>query len=67
MDKTGGLLYASRAGIPTNKKLEFNGAYRQVCIYAFSPEELRCNYSDDIKTPMEKIARAISTSIKVNP
>jgi len=31
------LLYASRAGIPTNKKLEFISAYKQVCIYAFAP------------------------------
>jgi 4-hydroxy 2-oxovalerate aldolase len=31
----GRLLYMSRAPIPTGKKLEFKGAMRQVCIYAF--------------------------------
>ena len=34
------LYYASRAGIPTTKKLEFKRAHRQVCIYAFSPQSL---------------------------
>ena len=40
MDAENYLLYASRAGIPTNKKLGFEWAYKQVCIYAFSPTAL---------------------------
>jgi 3-deoxy-manno-octulosonate cytidylyltransferase (CMP-KDO synthetase) len=48
------LLYASREAIPTNKKLGFEWAYKQVCIYAFSPESLN-DFSSLIKTPLETI------------
>lgn len=34
------LLYASRAAIPYHQKSSFVKAYKQVCIYAFSPEDL---------------------------
>ena len=36
----GELLYASRAGIPTTKDLQFKAAYKQVCIYAFRAAQL---------------------------
>jgi 3-deoxy-manno-octulosonate cytidylyltransferase (CMP-KDO synthetase) len=48
------LLYASRAGIPTNKNLEFEWAYRQVCIYAFSSLALS-EFSTTDKTPLESV------------
>jgi 3-deoxy-manno-octulosonate cytidylyltransferase (CMP-KDO synthetase) len=34
------LLYMSRAAIPTDKKLSFQKAFKQVCIYAFTPKAL---------------------------
>lgn len=39
-DKNKKLLYASRAAIPYHQKFSFVTAYKQVCIYAFSPEDL---------------------------
>jgi len=48
------LLYASRAAIPTNKKLEFVKAYWQVCLYAFSPESLE-RFVSSKKTRLELI------------
>lgn len=45
------LLYASRAPIPSDKKLSFNESYKQVCIYAFSPK----NYIHYEKTRLESI------------
>ena len=53
-DIYGGLLYASRAGIPTTKNLEFVSAYKQVCIYAFSPNDL-ANFTSRLKTSLEEI------------
>ena len=53
-DKDRNLLYASRAGIPTNKKLGFVWAYKQVCIYAFSPAAL-LDFSSRSKTPLEEV------------
>jgi 3-deoxy-manno-octulosonate cytidylyltransferase (CMP-KDO synthetase) len=38
--KTGKLLYMSRAGIPLTKDGEFRFGFKQVCIYAFSKEQL---------------------------
>ena len=35
--KSNNLLYASRAPIPTTKQKQFVNAYKQVCIYAFTP------------------------------
>lgn len=48
------LVYASRAGVPTNKKLEFQGGNRQVCIYAFSPFALS-NFNNKKRTPLESV------------
>ncbi len=48
------LLYASRAGIPTDKSLRFIQADRQVCIYAFTREHLRAFCSAVMKTPLEQ-------------
>lgn len=47
------LLYMSRAPIPTNKELGFDGANRQVCIYVFSREHLEFFSGFTEKTPME--------------
>lgn len=53
--KDGRLLYMSRSPIPTNKKLEFQFAMKQVCIYAF-PYNSLINYgSVKEKTPLENL------------
>lgn len=39
------LLYASRAAIPTNKNLEFQEAYKQVCVYGFTDFALSSFYN----------------------
>lgn len=52
---SGKLLYMSRAAVPTTKELAFKGAYKQVCIYAFSAEHLRFFASVDEKTPVENL------------
>lgn len=54
MNKTNELLYASRAAMPTDKKLRFIEAHKQVCIYAFSPEALD-DFSSHRKTTLEEI------------
>jgi 3-deoxy-manno-octulosonate cytidylyltransferase (CMP-KDO synthetase) len=51
----GRLLYMSRAAIPTNKKLEFTSAKKQVCIYAFPKASLEKFNSVESKTPLEEI------------
>ena len=48
------LLYASRVGIPTNKNLEFQWGYKQVCIYAFSPLALS-EFSKFDRTLLESV------------
>ena len=48
------LLYASRAPIPTSKKLDFSKAWRQVCLYAFPYGALQ-RFTASAKTPMENI------------
>ena len=50
----GRLLYASRAPIPTSKKLDFSKAWRQVCLYAFPYQALQA-YTAVAKTPLESI------------
>ena len=51
----GRLLYISRAGIPTTKKLDFQKAYKQVCIYAL-PRGCLDEYANlNRKTPLESI------------
>jgi len=53
--KDGRLLYMSRAPIPTNKKLEFEKAMKQVCIYAYPRDVLIAFGSLKEKTPLESI------------
>ena len=53
--KDGRLLYMSRAPIPTNKKLEFEKAMKQVCIYAYPRDALITFGSLKEKTPLESI------------
>lgn len=48
------LIYASRAGIPTTKKLEYKRAKRQVCIYAFNKYALDY-FGNSPKGPIEAI------------
>lgn len=51
----GRLLYMSRASIPCTKKLEFKGAWRQVCAYAFPRVALKAFSETSQKTPLENI------------
>ena len=51
----GRLLYMSRAAIPTDKKLFFRKAMKQVCIYAFSKNHLEVFGQYGHKTPLESI------------
>ncbi|KEK27747.1 3-deoxy-manno-octulosonate cytidylyltransferase [Shewanella xiamenensis] len=53
--KSGKLLYMSRAGIPQTKTGEYKFGYKQVCIYAFSKEQLAFFYSNKVKTRHEQI------------
>ena len=53
--KTGRLLYMSRSGIPMTKAGEYKFSYKQVCIYAFSKEQLAFFYSSNSKTTHENI------------
>lgn len=48
------LIYASRAPIPSNKNSKFYSGFKQVCIYAFCPDDLE-TFSLTGKTPLEKI------------
>lgn len=47
------LLYISRAGIPTNKSLEYCTAHRQVGLYAFRRDALASFAATGAKTPLE--------------
>jgi 3-deoxy-manno-octulosonate cytidylyltransferase (CMP-KDO synthetase) len=51
----GRLLYMSRNAIPTTKTLNFESAWRQICIYAFPIECLARFTSQTEKTVIEKI------------
>lgn len=53
--KSGKLLYISRSGIPQTKTGEYKFGYKQVCIYAFSKEQLAFFYSNKVKTRNEQI------------
>ncbi|EJL6643216.1 3-deoxy-manno-octulosonate cytidylyltransferase, partial [Vibrio cholerae] len=53
--QSGKLLYMSRAGIPQTKTGEYKFGYKQVCIYAFSKDQLEFFYSNKVKTRHEKI------------
>ena len=52
---TGRLQYMSRAAIPANKGGTFEKAWKQVCIYCFSPEHLQAYASATSKGPIEAI------------
>jgi len=51
----GKLLYMSRAGIPTTKKLEFKSAWRQVCAYSIPYNALQSFSDHGKKTKLEKL------------
>ena len=51
----GKLLYMSRAAIPTTKKLKFETAWKQICIYAFPVDSLKTFAQQDNKTSLEQI------------
>jgi len=51
----GRLLYMSRAGVPTSKNLDFETAYRQICIYSYTKEALKCFSQYGCKTPLEAV------------
>lgn len=54
-DKNSDLLYASRSNIPSSKKsMDLNLAFKQVCIYAFSLNQLR-NFTKTKKGPIESV------------
>ncbi|MFN1584098.1 3-deoxy-manno-octulosonate cytidylyltransferase [Vibrio rotiferianus] len=53
--QSGKLLYMSRAGIPQTKTGEYKFGYKQVCIYAFSKEQLAFFYSNKAKTRHEQV------------
>lgn len=55
MRSDGKLLYMSRAPIPSNKKLQFVTAFRQVCAYSFPHAALEVFSSRKNKTPLENI------------
>ena len=54
-DQDGYLMYASRAAIPTTKKLEFVNANRQIGMYAFRSDALAAFASRSAKTPLEQL------------
>ena len=54
-DQDGYLLYASRAAIPTTKKLEFVNANRQIGMYAFTTDALSAFASRSTKAPLEQL------------
>lgn len=51
----GRLLYQSRAGIPTTKKLQFKKAWRQVCIYSLPNKALKIFRNKGKKTTLENL------------
>ena len=54
-DKKGYLLYMSRGPIPSNKALEFQKAWRQVCAYSFPRKALFDFTLSKHKTPIETL------------
>lgn len=55
IDKNKKLLYMSRAAIPTNKKLQFVKAKKQVCIYVFPKKALSEFGNNKYKSYLEEI------------
>lgn len=53
--KSGNLMYMSRSPIPITKTGQFEYAFKQVCIYAFSKKHLSFFAAHENKTPVEKI------------
>jgi 3-deoxy-manno-octulosonate cytidylyltransferase (CMP-KDO synthetase) len=53
--QSGRLLYMSRSGIPLTKRGEYQFGYKQVCIYAFSKDQLEFFYRNNKKTCHEKV------------
>ena len=51
----GKLLFMSRGAIPTTKRLNFETAWKQICIYAFPVDSLKMFANQKNKTPLEKI------------
>lgn len=69
-NKDSSLLYMSRAGIPLSKDGQFQFAYKQVCIYAFSKAHLELFHAIRKKSPLEQvedieILRFLEEGIKV--
>ena len=54
-DSRGRLLYMSRAAIPTDKRLRFHNAFRQVGLYAFTRSALALYQAGTKKSPLEEI------------
>ena len=54
-DIHGRLLYISRAAIPTDKRLRFHAAYRQIGLYAFRFSALQSYQPGAEKTPLENV------------
>ena len=54
-DKNSYLLYMSRGPIPSNKKYNFEKAWRQVCAYSFPKKMLEAFSKIKKKTPIESI------------
>ena len=53
-DKKKYLLYMSRGPIPSNKKHNFEKAWRQICAYSFPREQLKLFINSKKKTPIEQ-------------
>ena len=51
----GKLLYMSRGPIPSNKKFEFRGGFKQICVYGFSGSHLEAFGQSGTKTPLEEV------------
>lgn len=51
----GKLLYMSRGAIPTTKNLNFETAWKQICIYAFPKTFLKTFAKRKTKTPLEQL------------
>ena len=69
IDNKSNLLYVTRSPSPTNKKLEFIKAFKQVCIYAY-PRNILLKIKKNKKSFLEKIEdieilRFVENGIKV--
>ncbi|MCG3168765.1 MAG: 8-amino-3,8-dideoxy-manno-octulosonate cytidylyltransferase [Pseudomonadales bacterium] len=53
--RDGRLLYMSRAAIPCSKSGAFAGAHKQVCIYAFSRQQLAAFVAAGERPPLERV------------